>query len=311
MTGTVTISPAKIDGQIAQALIEMQRVEREITRATDAIHTAAGDTRGVRTGWKMSTDEARLLLTPAAQRDLTRTEVLARIQYARFSGQVEALQAIYRAHGWTRYYFCTNTNGHIHSDERACPTLRPTTQMAWHPELSGLTGAEVVEQVGPAMCTVCYPDAPAGHTSSNLTEIERRRTAPERDVAKAERDEKKARKQLTPDEQFRTRHGSERIETVAACQKVIRDAIDREVEAEFYAGRTAAQSGWTDEGAYAQFLANIARSRDEQYEDAHQAAAVLITREDEHEGYGMTAEAIAQLRARKAKASRREWFANA
>lgn len=314
-----TITPAAIDTRIGELMIEAQRAAAAVTTTRDAIHRAAGDTMkriagpGSAQGWTMSLADAKAAIPTERLLPLLTAETEAIVKRTDLQGQIKALDAIYRAHRWTRYYFCTNTNGHIHSDERACSTLRPTTQMAWHPELSGLTGAEVVAQVGPAMCTVCYPDAPVEHTSSDLTAIERAARRPALDARKAEIAAKKARTQLDPaySEPFRTSHGHERIETVNACQKVIRDAADQQAEVEFYITRTFAQSGWKDEASFAQFLANIRRSLAEQHADAEVATAILANREARHEGYGMTAEAIEAMRDRKLAASRKAWAKNA
>jgi hypothetical protein len=62
--------------------------------------------------------------------------------------------------GWTRYILCVADGGHIHSTETHCPTLRFSTQVVMMPNLSGLTAAQMVDEVGFKACTVCYPFAP-------------------------------------------------------------------------------------------------------------------------------------------------------
>lgn len=312
-----TITPAGIDIKSAELSLELQRAAAAVTTTRDAIHRAAGDVMkriagpGNAQGWTMSLADAKAAIPTGRLLPLLTAETEAIVKRTFLAGQVRVLDDLYRAHGWTRYYPCQSANGHIHTSERGCSTVRPTTEMAWQPQLSGLTPAEVVEIAGPALCSVCYPDAPVEHTSSNLTAIERDKNRGEREARKAELAARKARTQLTADETFRTSHDGDRIETVAACQQVIRDAADQEAEVEFYATRTFAQSGWDDEARYAQFLANIRRSLAEQQADAEQAIKVLIAREARHEGYGMTAEAIETMRARKLTASRKSWARNA
>ncbi len=65
-----------------------------------------------------------------------------------------------RRGGWSRALLVTNADGHIHSST-ACPTLRPSTLIAWLPELSGATEEQIIAHAGHMACTVCYPDAPA------------------------------------------------------------------------------------------------------------------------------------------------------
>jgi hypothetical protein len=309
----ITTTPAQIDTRIAELSREAERAAFAIEQAVNSYHRTAIDTRGRDGNWVMTNEQARAAVRSDQLGPLLRDEMRARIEHARLLGQIQALEAIYLASPWSRYYPCRNTNGHIHTSERGCSTVSYSTNMGWFPELSGLTPAEVVEQVGPALCSVCYPEAPVEHTSSNLTAIERAARRPELDARKAEIAEKRARTQLDPayDEPFKASHYNERIETVNACQRVIRNAIDQEVEVEFFSGRTAAQSGWDDEARYAQFLANIRRSLDEQRADAGRATRILIAREERHEGYGMTIDALITMKERKLKASRKAWAKNA
>lgn len=62
-----------------------------------------------------------------------------------------------RRGGWSRFFLVPD--GHIH-EGRQCFTLRPTTQLAWQPELSGQTEAEAVAKLGPYLCTHCFASAP-------------------------------------------------------------------------------------------------------------------------------------------------------
>jgi hypothetical protein len=298
--------PRQHDEQTVALYFELTKATRQLQIEVEKVHFEARDKRDYRQRnhpWGLSDGEALAKSTP-----------LARAEYEKASGEIRSLlreidgmDVIYQQHRWTRYYFCTNTNGHIHSDERACSTLRPTTQMAWHPELSGLTGAEVVEQAGPAMCSVCYPDAPAEHTSSDLTAIERERTRGEREAAKAERDESKARKRLTAAEQFRTSYDRDLVETVAACKDLIRRAIEQQIGLEYYSRPSAAEEWQGNRESFTRIRRNIASSLEQMTEDAGRAAAILMEREQQHEGYGASAEEIARIRTSKERSARKQW----
>jgi hypothetical protein len=64
---------------------------------------------------------------------------------------------------WSRYWLVTSSAGHIHS-RRSCSTCnkgRSDTQFALLPSMSGLNDPQLlVQTVGAALCSVCFPDAP-------------------------------------------------------------------------------------------------------------------------------------------------------
>lgn len=62
-----------------------------------------------------------------------------------------------RRGGWTRFYLVQD--GHIHKDH-ACFTLKITTRLSWQPELSGKSEEQAVSELGPFLCTFCFPSAP-------------------------------------------------------------------------------------------------------------------------------------------------------
>lgn len=64
--------------------------------------------------------------------------------------------------GWTRFFLVK----HIHATTH-CSSFRPTTQIGWLPNLSGLTEAEAVKEHGAILCTLCYPTAPVEWTRGN------------------------------------------------------------------------------------------------------------------------------------------------
>jgi hypothetical protein len=142
----------------------------------------------------------------------------------RISGDIIAMDNEWREHGWTRWIECLNSDGHIHS-WFGCPTLdrglHPTT-VSWRTDLSGATLEDAIKDLGPRLCSVCFPDAPAEQCQKK-SDIEREA----RDAARKAREEAKFVKGLRPEEQFRAGDG-DLVTTVAACKQVLRDAIDAE-----------------------------------------------------------------------------------
>lgn len=67
--------------------------------------------------------------------------------------------------GWSRFFLVTSSSGHVHSSQRCCTCHkgRQATRFALVPALSGSTEAEAVAELGPALCSVCYPSAPVEH----------------------------------------------------------------------------------------------------------------------------------------------------
>lgn len=65
--------------------------------------------------------------------------------------------------GWSRFFLVTSSPGHVHSSMH-CSTCRPTTRFGWLPELSGSDEASAVDELGPTLCTVCFPSAPVEWT---------------------------------------------------------------------------------------------------------------------------------------------------
>lgn len=102
--------------------------------------------------------------------------------------QEKPLEAIYNEQQWSRFFLCTNTNGHIHS-EMTCSTCRWDTQFAWLPSLSGLTEEDAVEEYGAILCSVCFASAPVEWTNG-----ENKKVASDRDARQALRNEKAAAK---------------------------------------------------------------------------------------------------------------------
>lgn len=143
--------------------------------------------------------------------------------------QIYPLEAKYT--GWNRYSIVTNTNGHVHRSQH-CTTCYPTTQYGWIPSLSDCVEADLVAEYGELACTVCFPEAPTYKGFGDGTSAIARYTAAEkaeRAAIKAEKAAAKAAKTLNATVRV-NRHGEngfgDRIETVAAAKKWIKDTID-------------------------------------------------------------------------------------
>lgn len=248
----------------------------------DKMHAVAGDRRrmnGRACEWTMSITAVREVLVARSGDSNIRLAMAAAgalaeeekhtAEIAGALAEVTHLEAIYRDAPWSRYFRCLNPDGHIHSSARGCSTVRPTTPMAWEVHLSGRPAEDAIADLGPTLCSVCFPDAPAEHCRKR-SDIEREA----RDAARAAREEAKFIKRLRPDEVFRTGgRFSERIETVAACKEVLR----REVEFRDYYGR----------GEHPEHRSYI--------EGAAKAAAVLLAREAAQAGTGATQEQISKI----------------
>lgn len=63
---------------------------------------------------------------------------------------------------WTRFFVVPG--GHIHNDISNRCSRTYTTQHGWTPQLSGATEAEAVAELGPLLCTHCFPTAPVEFT---------------------------------------------------------------------------------------------------------------------------------------------------
>ena len=85
--------------------------------------------------------------------------------------QIDALEEIYRARRWSRFFLVTSSSGHVHSTMN-CSTCRWSTTFGWLPELSGKSEAEAVAQLGSVLCSVCFPSAPVAHQGGKITKAQ-------------------------------------------------------------------------------------------------------------------------------------------
>jgi hypothetical protein len=77
-------------------------------------------------------------------------------------GLVEEIDQEYKSRPWSRYWLVTSSDGHIHRDVgcSTCNKGREPTGFALVPYLSGSTVEAAVADLGPALCSVCFPGAP-------------------------------------------------------------------------------------------------------------------------------------------------------
>jgi hypothetical protein len=75
---------------------------------------------------------------------------------------VAEIDALYSAAPWSRYWLVTSSDGHIHRSCHChtCNKGLKRTGFALVPSLSGKESSEAVADLGPALCTACFPEAP-------------------------------------------------------------------------------------------------------------------------------------------------------
>lgn len=107
---------------------------------------------------------------------------------------------LWQHHGrWNRYSVVPG--GHIHTNGRACHTLRPSTTVLWAYQVSGDTVDDAIEVYGTVLCTHCFPEAPVEQTGGKtLTDADGNvLTLAEAQAIKDARDAEKAAKQAAKD----------------------------------------------------------------------------------------------------------------
>ena len=175
-----TINPRDIDTQIAELANQQDQALARVAARTDSARTVCGEHKDysrTRNG-KWTTTDAQAIATlrerlnadtflPTDKRRAqdTMDGYTAAVEEVRVIGeQIDALDDVWRAHRWSRFFLVTSSDGHIHSSQ-ACSTCRPgRTKFGWLPDVSGKTEADAVAQYGPMLCTVCFPTAPTAWT---------------------------------------------------------------------------------------------------------------------------------------------------
>lgn len=173
-----TATPVEIDTKLAQLHSELGRLDQQLQRVAKTAHALNGE-ETVRYGRKYIYDrnieetlnELALKLADDAFDFYTKENAVDCIEtHGKLSKEFDATQAEiqlidieYNGRPWSR--FIAVEGGHLHSS-RFCAggTIRVTTKIGWHPELSGKTEAEAVAELGPLLCTHCFPSAPVEWT---------------------------------------------------------------------------------------------------------------------------------------------------
>jgi len=172
-------TPAQIDTQLAALYSEKAKIAQTIEHAYSTLHYKANDKKRYygrsRVGMWTMTDQQALDTVHAmldagtlAPYDVTSTQqtlanlVVAQGQLNQAKTQIAELDAEYMRRPWSRFLEVTSSNGHIHSSMfcSTCNNGKQMTEFAWHPQLSGLTEAEAVAQLGPLLCSTCFASAP-------------------------------------------------------------------------------------------------------------------------------------------------------
>lgn len=304
MTTTQTVDPLAHDTKTAALHEQVAKYQRSAEAARDRVHRMARDRKewiGREQYWKMTWGQAvaqvNILVSQGDAYDpsngRTPSDALAEVQsflndLAIVQVQIADMEKVYRANPWQRFFPCMNADGHIHSSYRGCPSVRFDTAMAWYPQLSGKTVEDAVNELGPALCSICFPAAPVEHKSMTLGQVEKDRTRTQREAAKAEREAKKAAKNLTPEQQFNDYFGW-KVTTVAGAKKALRDEVELR---DYYRGAQGRHDAHCNHPA-----AVLA---------AEAAKTVLIAREAAHTGHGATSDEVARIIATAEKRARRE-----
>lgn len=174
-----TATPVEIDTVIADLSDKAYRQSEIIERKLVHLHYAVGDRQVSRTGWRLGTREvlekANSLLADerpgfikfhgssneSVREDLAAIDA-ARAERQRLYDEINRHEDEYRRRPWNRFFKLRATNNaHIHRTQ-SCSSLHRSNlgDLGWHPELSGKSDADAVAELGPVMCTKCFPEAP-------------------------------------------------------------------------------------------------------------------------------------------------------
>jgi hypothetical protein len=177
---TGTVSPLEHDTKTAELYAELEKAQRAQASVIDRAHRAVGDSqhyRGRRAVWDMrdidATAKVRELARNHPDQDpyegsinnrhpvlVVRALDKANAKVAKLREQIELMEEIYLASPWQRFFPCLNSDGHIHASLHGCSSVRFDTAMGWTPSLSGHTVEEAVAELGPMLCSICFPSAP-------------------------------------------------------------------------------------------------------------------------------------------------------
>lgn len=155
-----------VDERLAELHGASDVLSRDYDQAEDNVRRTAGQDRDWQTKRWSGTLADALKATPEGykaeqHRDAVAAlnRILAKMQHVQV--EIRELNEVWEEERWSRFFLVRG--GHIHSGF-ACHTLRPTTDIGWLPDLSGLTEADAVAAHGCILCTHCFPSAPVEWT---------------------------------------------------------------------------------------------------------------------------------------------------
>lgn len=133
-----TVNPSEIDTQLLSLLRDLNRAE------IDKAHWSRCLARRQETSVQKWHDEAAAKVAAIRQ-------------------QIAPLDDLYSQHNWSRFFIVTSSSGHIHRSMHchSCNKGRQFTTFALMPSLSGSTTDAAVARLGSALCSHCFPEAPA------------------------------------------------------------------------------------------------------------------------------------------------------
>lgn len=164
MTDIKTLAVAT-DTAIAEELFKLGRAESQIERYESEIYWSANAKYEIIKFQRVYTESIGSVIDGVSSENTRVQEIIAKYRQARIEAneiriRISNLNAIYLQHKWTRAYLVTNTNGHVHKNQK-CSTCFPSTNYQWLIQYSGSPEEEIVSDAGQDACTVCYPSAPA------------------------------------------------------------------------------------------------------------------------------------------------------
>jgi len=173
-----TATPVEIDTELARLHGDIAEARKRLDGALDVIHEYVGDRKRGRAAYKLDhgtatmqaskridkahAEEDKFYTHGEAERAIGRATDMHDV-IAALETKCEQIDMEYASRPWSR--FISVEDGHVHSGTRCAKgTIRVTTKIGWHPELSGTTEADAVAKLGPMLCTHCFPTAPVEWT---------------------------------------------------------------------------------------------------------------------------------------------------
>lgn len=183
----VTATPVEIDTELARLHDVYSALDMQRTHEISTAHRLNGERavyRGRQRVWEKSAEETlNELALKLADEQLKRwdvkdaTECITSVaeldkKLAATRSEIDALNTEYDSRPWSR--FVSVKDGHVHSGTRCIGgTIGITTQIGWHPELSGKSEADAVDLLGERLCSHCFPSAPVAWTVGTKPKTER------------------------------------------------------------------------------------------------------------------------------------------